>query len=563
VSSEYRASTPGSEEQNRRPTSELWGPWQVEQENTQPLPAPTKIPETPPPGSGQTLEAGNAQAVEQNAVDPLFSHREHVTGALPVHPNEAPLFHPAYSPYPPQVYQPQRQTYPPYPPQPAYPGYPPGYSPYAPYPGYSYPPYAWMPPRPKQDSYLMAMAIVSVIGSSLVLLGGFVLIFFALLAAIVPTTASSDSQQFSLVSTLAILICVCVLGGAAGLYHSIHSLIKKPSADFSLPRFWIFLMLYLAVIGVAFLLQARGLEVAYPALTIALIALAGVFPALASGALGIRRLRSRVAKPLRAAWPTSWRRFTVALVSGASLSVLLASVLEIVIVLVLAQFVHIQNVQSVAQCINTPDAQSCQNPGIYGLLLFVVAVVAPVVEETIKPLAVVLLIGRVRSAAEAFALGMACGIGFDLVETSFYISSGYHNWLNIALLRTGAGLLHGFGAAMVSLGWYYLIHGKKRRFLQAFACWLYAVLQHAIWNGSWGLVLLPAPIGPFFDNWTLNLGFTSLPGYILINIFEATCMLAFFIYMTGRLRLKGESSPPPSPSEKPSWYAIPAPQAVG
>jgi RsiW-degrading membrane proteinase PrsW (M82 family) len=420
-----------------------------------------------------------------------------------------------------------------------------------------------MPPQPKQDGYLMAMAIVSVIGSSLVLLGGLGLIFVTLLVAIAPTTSSNGSQQFIAIASLAILLCIWILGGAAGLYQSIRSLLKKPSANIFLPRFWIFLLLYLAVVGGAFLLQARHLEVAYPALTIALIALAGVFPALALGALGIRRLRSRVARPLKAAWPTSWRRFTVALVSGTSLSIVLAFVLEIVIVFVLAQYVHIQNAQSVALCINTPDAQNCQNPGIYGLLLFVVAVVAPVVEETVKPLAVVLLIGRVRSAAEAFALGMACGIGFDLVETSFYIISGYHDWLNIALLRTGAGLLHGFGAAMVSLGWYYLIHGKKRRFLRAFACWLYAVLQHAIWNGSWGLVLLPAPIGPFFDNWTLNLGFTSLPGYILINIFEALCMLAFFIYMTGRLRLKEESSPPLSSLEKPSWYALPAPQAVG
>jgi hypothetical protein len=548
VSSEYSAPVPGSEERNRRPTSELWGPWEISQEDTRPRPALSNIPGTPPAGSGQTMGAGNAQAMEQNAGNAQFSHREHVTGALSVHPNEAPLFRPAY---------------PPYPPRPAYPGYPPGYAPYASYPGYTYPPYAWMPPQPKQDGYLMAMAIVTVIGSGLALLGGVVLIFFALLVAIAPTTPTSGSQQFSLISTFVILISVYILGGTAGLYHSIRSLMKKPSANVFLPRFWIFLILYLAVLGLAFLLQTRGLEVAYPALTIALIALAGVFPALALAALGLRRLRSRVAKPLKPAWPTSWRRFAVALVSGATLSTLLASVLEIVIVLILAQFVHIQNAQSVAQCINTPDAQSCQNPGIYGLLLFVVAVVAPVVEETVKPMAVVLLIGRVRSAAEAFALGMACGIGFDLVETSFYISSGYHDWLNIALLRTAAGLLHGFGAAMVSLGWYYLIHGKKRRFLRAFACWLYAVLQHAIWNGSWGLVLLPAPIGPFFNNWTLNLGFTSLPGYILINIFEAICMLAFFIYITGRLRLKGESSPPLLSPAEPSWQMVPTPQAVG
>ena len=420
-----------------------------------------------------------------------------------------------------------------------------------------------MPPQPKQDGYLKAMAIVSVVGSSLVWLGGILLMLVAVLVAVAPTASSDNSQQFIAIASLAILICIWILGGTAGVYHSARSLLKKSSANVFLPRFWIFLILYLAVLGLAFLLQTRGLEVAYPALTIALIALAGVFPALALAALGTRRLRSRVAKPLKATWPTSWRRFTVALVSGATLSIVLAFVLEIVIIIVLAQFVHIQNTQSLALCLNTPDAQNCQNPGIYGLLLFVVAVVAPMVEETVKPLAVVLFIGRVRSAAEAFALGMACGIGFDLVETSFYISSGYHDWLNIALLRTAAALLHGFGAAMVSLGWYYLIHGKKGRFLRAFACWLYAVLQHAIWNGSWGLVLLPAPIGPFFNNWTLNLGFTSLPGYILINIFEAICMLAFFIYITGRLRLKGESSPPLSSPAEPSWRAMPVPQAVG
>ncbi len=241
MSSEYSAPAPGSEELDRRPTSELWGPWEISQENTRPRPALSNIPETPPSGSGQTVGAGNAQAMERNVVDAQFSHREHVTGALPVHPNEAPLFRPAYSPYPPQVYQPQRQVYPPYPPRPAYPGYPPGYAPYAPYPGYTYPPYAWMPPQPKQDGYLMAMAIVSVVGSGLVLLGGFGLILFALLVAISPTTTTSGSQQFSLSSTFAILICVCILGGTAGLYHSIRSLMKKPSANVFLPRFWIFL----------------------------------------------------------------------------------------------------------------------------------------------------------------------------------------------------------------------------------------------------------------------------------------------------------------------------------
>jgi hypothetical protein len=74
--------------------------------------------------------------------------------------------------------------------------------------------------------------------------------------------------------------------------------------------------------------------------------------------------------------------------------------------------------------------------------------------------------------------------------------------------------------------------------LLAIGCWFYAVLQHAIWNGSWGLVLLPDPLGHFFNTWQLNLGFTSLASYEIINIVEALFILAFFIYMTGRLRTK-------------------------
>src|SRR5260221_7998034 len=47
--------------------------------------------------------------------DPQFTHREHVTGALPSHPSEAPLFRPTNAPYfPPPGYQgpAQGQTYP-------------------------------------------------------------------------------------------------------------------------------------------------------------------------------------------------------------------------------------------------------------------------------------------------------------------------------------------------------------------------------------------------------------------------------------------------------------------
>ena len=200
------------------------------------------------------------------------------------------------------------------------------------------------------------------------------------------------------------------------------------------------------------------------------------------------------------------------------------------------------------------------------MLLILLSVIAPLVEETVKPLAVVVLIGRVSSKAEAFTLGLACGIGFNLVETTGYISSGYNGWLTVALMRSGAGLLHGFGAAMVALGWYYLTHHEEGRFAKrlwlALGCAGYAVLQHAIWNGSVALAFIPGPIGDFFQNWSWSLGPVSIDGVELANIVEVIGILIFFMYMAGRLRRKPVAPPAATgdiqpaegpPSVAPAW----------
>jgi RsiW-degrading membrane proteinase PrsW (M82 family) len=539
VNSEHREPLSDRFAYGRRPSSELWEPWEIAEQGTQPL-----INGQPAPPAGQehylSPRQGPLPLHSEAPVDPQPSYREHVTGSLAAHLAEAPLFQPAYLPPPPQMYPQQAQAYAPQTVYQQYPGYPAGYAPYA------YPPYAWQPqpPHPKRDGYLLAMAISSLVGSSLVLLIGLIFTGLLLLATALPNKTMNGSQQFDVDIVIALFICVGIIGGSFGLYHSIRSLIKKPSADFSLPWFWIFLVLYVAVAVIGFVLHSMGQEVAFPVLSVTLIVLAAVLPALAVTAIAVRRLRTRGVKDK---WETSWRRFTLALLSGATLSVTLAGVLEFVLLVVLILLTHTQGMQNLVSCVNTPNVQNCQNAGAYSLLFITIAVVAPLVEETVKPLAVVLLIGRVRSAAEAFVLGLACGIGFDIVETSLYISSGYHDWLNVALTRTGAGLLHGFGAAMVALGWYYLTHAKesghRKAFLRAFACWFYAVFQHAVWNGSVTLVLLPGPVGQFLQNWTLNLGFTSLPSDVVINSIETLFILAFFIYMTGKLRSK-----PASPS---------------
>lgn len=420
---------------------------------------------------------------------------------------------------------------------PPYPGYNP-YMPYAGYPAYGYGyGYGWPAPvQPKRDPYLLGVAITAFVCSCLAILGGLgslAILGLFNLAASVPSAAPGLSRDTYFASIILLLtFAMAGLGGGGFcMYHSIRSLfLKKPSRAIWLPSFWVFLLCYLVTLALGFWSHSQGLDISSPALTGLLIYLGGIFPALTIMALGIRRLRSSK----RDQWPTSWRRLTLALVSGATLSVGLAGLLELLFELVL---IGAQNAD-ITRYITDPNAGNPPS-SVGAILLILLAVVAPLVEEMVKPLAVIILIGRVRSKAEAFALGLACGIGFNLVETVGYISQTYNDWLNVALLRSGAGLLHGFGAAMVALGWYYLTHKEEgtwaRRGWLAAGCAGYAVLQHALWNGWAGLSILPGPISNF-QAWSFSLGPITVDGLELVLVAEAIAMLTFFIYVCGRLR---------------------------
>ena len=555
MSFQQRGPTPDPDAAQQRSGSEQWGSWGAGggEENAQPRPASPALP-----------------------VDPQFTLHEHVSGQLPVHPADAPLFRPAYNPYPQlppgQMHHylspgetalppPQRpgaapgQPYPPYasgaspsyaggasprpyyPPPPAYNGY--GYSyPYGYPPPYGYPYYGWQP-RPKRDRYQFAVSIVTTVGAGLAIMGGLISAFFLLLVLLVPNTTETTSSFFSGLMTFLAFTIAGIVGGAFCLYHSIRALNRKPSAPVRLPWFWIPLILYLFVVGIGYALQVNGLSITYWSLTIFLITLAAIFPALALAALGVRRLRFP-------AWPTTWRRFTLALVSGATLGIGLALLLELGLSLLALRSTG----NLFFNCIDDPSGPGCNQALQFNIVFLIIAVIGPVVEETVKPLGVALYMGRVRSAVEAFTLGMAAGIGFALVETVGYIGSGYQDWLSVALMRTGSSLLHGFGAGMVALGWYYLVHRKQGgSVLIAVLCWLYAVFQHLVWNGTTVLAFLPAPIGPTIGSWNINLGFASLPFLEGLNIIEAILILVFFIYMTGRLRRRTPTPSPPSGTE--------------
>jgi hypothetical protein len=482
-------------------------------------------------------EASEPQkAVEEQAGPALLP----TNGALPFDPQQPLREYAAPAAWPPPVVAAM-------PPRPAYP-FEPGYMPADWYPGFAGP-YPGstrpvLPPRPARDTYILVVRIVACIGSCLALLGGLGCVVLLLLVSIEQAAgllAFSNGQYFSSMMEGLALAAAGLIGGSFCFYHSLRALFfKQPSRRIWLPRFWVFLLCYLATLGLGLWLHMLGRDMASSLGLGLLITLAGVFPALTILALGAGRLRF----PGTGIWPTTWRRLVLALVSGATLSIALASVLELVFWLLLVGI----HSGGILQLLNTPA--SSDDP-LFGILIVLAAVIAPLVEELVKPLGVLVLIGRVSSKAEAFTLGLACGIGFNLIETTGYISQGYSDWLNVALGRSGAGLLHGFGAAMMALGWYILTHPQegswRRRSWLALGCGGYAVVQHALWNGSIALVLLPGAPGAFFQTWSWNLGPVYIDGYELVNIAQGVLILAFFLTMARRLRVRPASAPPAQP----------------
>ena len=495
----------------------------------------------------------NSSNAGNNQQEP--SYREHVTQPLGAQPYPPQPYQQRYYPAPPgqpqQYYGNNGMGQPSY--QPPYnyapngqpqQGYPPQQVSYAyghPYPYYGYPIYPTQPTRPKRDGYLFVIAIIAVVCSSLATLGGGLSALVLLGISALPADRVSSQQTGQLFGSVVLFVAFTLaggLGGSFGLFHSIRALLRKPSASLRLPWWWIFLASYVVVIVIAAILRANGLAVANLPLSIFLIALAGLLPALTILSLGVRRLHF----PRTARWPTTWRRFALALASGATLSIVLALIFETILTVVAAGLLKTNSGFS----LDNPSQALPSDPRALGFLFVLVSVIAPLVEEAVKPLAVIVLIGRVESAAEAFVLGLSCGIGFNLIETSGYISSGYQNWLDVALQRSSAGLLHGLGAAMVSLGWYYLTHPKasNHRFVLGFGCMLYAVLQHAIWNGSFALQLLPAPVGPYLANGVVGSGAFAFSSFLLVYIVESVLMLTFFLFVTGKIRKNNTLTPP-------------------
>ncbi len=120
------------------------------------------------------------------------------------------------------------------------------------------------------------------------------------------------------------------------------------------------------------------------------------------------------------------------------------------------------------------------NPALLAVGIGYLAVIVPLIEEALKPLALWLFIKRIESPAQGFALGMLCGAAFAMFESLNASADGTIHWPMIVSIRAGASLLHLFTSALV--GWGIVSAFEGGRFGRLAVAYFTAVLIHGVWN---------------------------------------------------------------------------------
>jgi len=289
---------------------------------------------------------------------------------------------------------------------------------------------------------------------------------------------------------MATLIVVGLACGVPMIVHGSNAWMDRPSRRLRLPPLWAVTGGFALTMGIG--LGLWQIEGAAAVLAPWFIILAAALPPIAAVAWAVEDRPGRL----------TWRRVSVAFAAGATVSVLLAIVLEALapytivwLLLDLGEPVREVFERFVDMLAGGEVARVITAPGFF-LLLFDLALVAPLVEEFVKPLAVLPLLKGLASRREAFLLGAAAGAGFAALENVIYALFGGEYWGGILTVRVLGAAVHSLGAGLTALGWHALLNrspGAGRSWLGNYGL---AVGQHALWNG--GQVLWFALAGATF-----------------------------------------------------------------
>lgn len=316
---------------------------------------------------------------------------------------------------------------------------------------------------------------------------------------------SSNDSELVIYGLISLALALLTLGaGGVAFLHANRSLQNKPSKSlrFPVPILLPGIFILLIGLGLAITVFDAGTGLFLPPIVIAcailppLWAVAWMIPQAGESPTG-DKLEGNAALP-----SLSWRRGLLSFAGGATVSVFIALVLEILLPLIILSLVFnladslsgsIRDLLSALS--NAEIGRALTDPGF--IFLFVqVAFIAPLAEEIAKPLVTLPLL-RDLNKQEAFWVGAMAGAGFAALENVIYATAGFTLWAGILTVRALGSAYHPLGSGLVAQGWRDVLRGEKdsgKNWLRRFGI---AVAGHAAWNGGSLLVITLGGAGLF------------------------------------------------------------------
>ncbi len=186
------------------------------------------------------------------------------------------------------------------------------------------------------------------------------------------------------------------------------------------------------------------------------------------------------------------------------------------------------------QALLTVLAPYLTNPLVILSILVFAAVLAPLIEEAVKPAVIWFLGKRLRSPAEGFVLGALCGAGFAMIEGLMAASGTTQMWGFGLAGRAAASLMHITSSGL--LGWAIASAQLEKRYGRLALTYLLSVSLHGLWNGS-AIMAVYGALRMLVQNMQIDfLGVLFMLGGIGMLFLELVLLLTALPLINRRLR---------------------------
>lgn len=123
-----------------------------------------------------------------------------------------------------------------------------------------------------------------------------------------------------------------------------------------------------------------------------------------------------------------------------------------------------------------------KNPFTVFVALMFLSFFVPIIEENLKSLGVWLVMGRLSTPAQGFAMGFLSGAGFAMVESLSASMTPDSTWAVTFAMRALSGMMHMLATGLFGLGIAYL--RLEKRYWRFIGLALLAMLLHGTWNAG-------------------------------------------------------------------------------